>query len=274
MCSDRRLRAPGAASARAGAAAAPCRSPRRSLPPPRARRARRSAATRSASASPPSTRCARSRRCSSLSKCSGLISASSADELRMREHAGERLALEPLPRVDQPRRGGRAGRGAARRPQLNREPELVVREPPRLVALGRLGNAVQDVLHAQIRVLPVARAIELQTARDGRHTALASPSRSSKPAGSSAGSLPFGSATTRTSKPWLQRELHPAQRRLLAGGVRVEAEEEPLRQPRRARAAAARSAPCPSTRRPAAGPPAGARSRRCSPRRRSRGPPS
>src|SRR5439155_24750756 len=35
-----------------------------------------------------------------------------AHELRMGDAAGERLALQPLARVDQPRRGGRTRRGA------------------------------------------------------------------------------------------------------------------------------------------------------------------
>ena len=85
-----------------------------------------------------------------------------AHELRMGDAAGEGLALEPLPRVDQPRRGRRTGGGAARASQLNGEAEPVVSQPPRVVALGRLRDPVQDVLDAQVRVLLVARAVELE----------------------------------------------------------------------------------------------------------------
>ena len=70
----------------------------------------------------------------------------------------------------------------------------------------------------------------------------------------------------------LHGELHPAQRRRLAGGVAVEREPEPLRQPAELLQLLARSAPCPCTRRPARSRPAAARSRRCCPRRRTRGP--
>src|SRR6266508_2926288 len=60
------------------------------------------------------------------------------DELRVGDAASERVALEPLAGVDEPRRGERArARRATRGTQLNGQAEAVVREPPRVVSLRR-----------------------------------------------------------------------------------------------------------------------------------------
>src|SRR5215218_1113241 len=153
-----------------------------------------------------------------------------APELRMATHAGERAELEAVARLEQ-LRGDRAPRhcpapGSA---YLHREPEPVVRQPPRLMPLRRLGDVVQHVLDAQIRVLRVARAVQLEPyTMDGVRLCLAEARLEARRI--VRGILPLGEGDDLHVESALQRELHPAQRRLLTGRVGVEAEKKPLRQ--------------------------------------------
>ena len=148
----------------------------------------------------------------------------------MRDAPRERLALEPVPRVDQPWRRRRTGRGTPGRAQLHRQPEPVVREPPRVVPLRGLRDPVQDVLDAQVRVLLVPCMVELEA--DAMHGVRLGRSEPLLEAGRVVGGILAARKRDDAHLECLRhRQLHPAQRRLLAGGVRVEAEEEPLRQP-------------------------------------------
>src|SRR6476646_8089098 len=151
-------------------------------------------------------------------------------ELRVSDTARKRLALEPVPRVDQPRRSGGPGRSAPSRAQLDGQPEPVVREPPRIVTLGRLWDPVEDVLDAQVRVLLVARAVELEA--DAVHRIwLRSPEPLLESRRVVGRVLAARQGDDSNLEPLRHRQLHSAQRRLLAGRIRVEAQEEPLREP-------------------------------------------
>ena len=151
-------------------------------------------------------------------------------QLRVGDDAGQRVALEALARREHLRRDGRrrargaAGRGA----QLHGRAEVVVRPAPRLVLLERRRLRVEerrDGPRAGGAVLR-ARRLELRAVDDVRPARCGAAPRT--PPGSSAGSMPGGSETTLHVEALRDRELHPAQRRRLAGGVAVEREPEAL----------------------------------------------
>ena len=149
----------------------------------------------------------------------------------MGDHAGERAALEPVAGGDQARRGrggrGRRSRrrGAGSASRSSRSPSA--RRPCGRASRGRVSRNAATARRAASRSSARAPRPGCGAAR----TEAPAPSRASNPVGSSAGSTPAGSATTFTSKPCADRELHSAERRRLAGGIAVEREPEPLREP-------------------------------------------
>ena len=160
-------------------------------------------------------------------------------QIRMRDDRGERLALEPDAGVEQLPRLPASPR-PSRRPAPARSRESVSRgrssrsasEAEGLLALGRVLGRGEDLAGADERLLPVGGALDLEpdaVVEVALRLAepLLEPVRcvGRDPA-------PRGSTTTRISKPCAVRALHPAQRRLLACRVGVEAEVEALRQPR------------------------------------------
>ena len=86
-----------------------------------------------------------------------------AHKVRMGDAARQNSALEAFVGVDHFRRHGctHAGR-AAGRTQLHGQPEAVVCEPPGVVALGRLGDAIQELLNRQIGELPIRCSVKDQ----------------------------------------------------------------------------------------------------------------
>ena len=152
--------------------------------------------------SPPSTSGRAARRCSSLSKWSG-PARRARHEIRVRGARPRAPRARALARVDQSRRDDAAAPScvapARGRLDLARQTEQVVREPPRLVPLGRVGGP-RNVLDAQNACCLSRARVAARAARDARDTAGArEPLLESR--GIVGRILPGGSATTRTSKP-------------------------------------------------------------------------
>ena len=152
-----------------------------------------------------------------------------AAQPRMRTDAGEGAPLELVRCLDHARRESRAERSRAGPAQLDGQAEPVVREPPGVVALGRLGDRVQHLLHAQIRELAVARAVELEPhAVDGVRLGGLEPRLEARGIVRRVAAL--RERDDADVEPELERELHPAQGRVLPGLVAVEAEVDAARQ--------------------------------------------
>ncbi len=152
-----------------------------------------------------STRWARSRRCSSLSKCSGL---DLREDRRQARRCARHAASASRSRLSSASIS--LGEATARRPRRACGPELIVRSrdgrsrAARRPAAPATRGAVQEVLDAQIRVCR-SRARSISSRRDGPGTTRLGETLLETAPGSSAGSFPLGSATTRTSKPWPPR---------------------------------------------------------------------
>ena len=244
---------------------------------PRAHRARRRDPPRGSA--PPQRARSRSRRCSSESKCSGPSSARIGTSDAMRGDAGERVPLEPLTRVEQPRRhvSGRRRRRRARREaglRLLREVELVGRVADRVLPLGRVLEARREP-RGRGRTPPAGRPrARSRGARDNRDTSRPAPSRCVEAVGKISGIETRRQRDDAHVEALRGGELHAAQRRRLAGRVAVEAEPHACRQPAELLQLPLGECRAHRTRRPARCPPAAARARRCSPRRRPRVPAS
>ena len=152
----------------------------------------------------------------------------------MRDAGREHVALETVARVEEP--WGRvrpSRRSAARRREagqrLARQVEPVRQQSQCLLTLGRVLGLREHLARANERLLPIGRALDLEPhAID--EVALGAP----QPLGEALGRI--GRILALRKRDDLDVEsLRPlrapsAQRRLLAGGVRVEAEEQLLRQ--------------------------------------------
>src|SRR6476620_8843742 len=153
----------------------------------------------------------------------------------VRRNAREGAALEPRASVQEPRRHEvRSARTAARGHEtglgVGRQIEEIGREPDRVQPLGRVGERREKATDRREGALAVAGARVLEAyamhgVADRRREPL--PERVGIVRG-------IGSRRQRHDphcEPVANRELHPTHRRVLAGRVGVEAEEEPLRQP-------------------------------------------
>src|SRR6478736_1268484 len=128
------------------------------------------------------------------------------------------------------RRHAREGAAHETRLGVGRQVEEIGREPDRVQPLGRVGERREKAADRGEGALPVTRARVLE------------PYAMHRVADGRCEPLPEGIGIVRgigsrrqrhdpDSEPVAHRKLHPTQRRVLAGGVGVEAEEEALRQP-------------------------------------------
>ena len=149
----------------------------------------------------------------------------------MGDHAGERAALDLVGRGDDARRRRRRAtprcrrRGSGSSCRSGRSPSA---RPPG----GRASRAPSSGTPRPRAGRPRDRRPAAPRPGCGRGRT-ASPWRASPriPPGSSAGSTPGGQRDDLHVEPLADGELHPAQRRRLAGGVAVEGEPEALREP-------------------------------------------
>ena len=203
-----------------------------------------SSGTSSASGSPGSSRCSRARRCSSASKCSGVELGEQLAQLGVRGDPGERVALEARALLQQPRRDlTRGASGPARREaglRLLRQVQPVGGEPHRVLPLGRvLLEAREHLAHAEKRLLLVRRAVDLEPDAVAE-VALGAGEPLLEALGRVGRIAPRRQRDDAHVEPLRRRELHPSQRRRLAGRVAVEAEVELAASGARAPSAAAR----------------------------------
>ena len=194
-----------------------------------------SSGTSSSSGSPGSSRCSRARRCSSASKCSGESSASSSRTCgcAATPASASRSSRKPF----SSRRGlispGRAPAAARREAGLRLlgQVEPVGREPNRVLALRRVLEAREHLAHADEGLLPVGRPLDLEPHAVGE-VALRPAEQLVELAGEVGRVAPGRQRHDADVEPLRRRELHPAQRRRLAGRVAVEAEPRLVRQAR------------------------------------------
>ena len=150
------------------------------------------------------------------------------DERRMRRDSRERVLLEPLARLEQSGRDApcrwRSASRSESRLRLLRQIELVRRVADGVLPFGRFFEAREHLSHPDERFLPIVGSLDLEP------DAIAQVAlRTRKPLFESLrkiGRIEAGRQRDDSDVEALRkRELHPAQRRRLAGGVAVEASQ-------------------------------------------------
>ena len=259
-------------------AQAAARSPVALADPLRARRARRARrAARAVGVQPaPSTRwCAHRAMQRVVEVLGGQLGQHGARSCVMCEHAREGAPLEPRAGIEHALRGGAAARDRDGPPARSCTvmPSLSFAYRQASCRSGESPASSSSALHRPETPPRDRRRARSRSARGRAGTAR--PPRAALEAGRVVGRVDTrGQRDDLDVEALLRRELHPAQRRGLAGGVAVEREPEPLGQAaellqlllgqRRAHARDDRLEARPGA----------ARSRRCCPRRRTRDPPA
>ena len=162
----------------------------------------------------------------------------------MRHAGGEHVALQPVARIEQPRASPCPSCRVPHAPAPVRPASRAAgRADPRAGAAppaARVSPRPSPAPRARGRTPPAGQpSARSRAARDRRDSSLRSRSRSPKPSRCIGRILPSGSVHDLDVEALRRCQLHPAQRRLLPGGVGVEAEVQLLASSVRARAAVA-----------------------------------